>query len=165
MNNWKLVVTILGFVYCLYYLATFTDWHFIDNINLLFHEAGHVLMWGFGELVMLLGGTIFQILIPLVLITYFYFKNQTFSASLIFYWLAINLFNISLYSGDALTRELPLITGDPDTHDWNQILFILGWFKYTATISWIFYISGIASMVFGLIWGIVASRKEKTLTL
>lgn len=89
----------------------------------------------FGYLLTILGGSLLQVLVPVIFIGYFFWKQQPFSASVLGYWLAINFFNVSVYAGDALTRKLPLLTGDVDTHDWNQILFTLGLLRQTDLIA------------------------------
>ncbi|HMR55477.1 MAG TPA: hypothetical protein PKD34_02715 [Candidatus Doudnabacteria bacterium] len=160
MNYWKLVTTILVFAYCLFYLSTLNDWHFIDNVNLVIHEAGHVVFALFGNLIMLLGGTILQLLVPIVFILYFVFQKQIFSASLLFYWLAINLFNVSVYVGDAVTMSLPLLTDDTSTHDWNQIFTILGILNLTDLISFLIFAIGLLVMLLGLVFGLLNSGKE-----
>lgn len=157
----KILPPILIFLYCLYYISSIESWHFIDNVNLIIHEAGHVVFMPFGYLIYVAGGTIFQILIPIVFIGYFFLQQKGYSASLLLFWLAVNLFNISLYSGDALTQKLPLITGDAADHDWNQMLAMLGWLRHTALISHTFLFAGIIVALIALAWGIYSSRNEQ----
>ena len=153
------------FAYCLFYLSTLNDWHFIDNVNLVIHEAGHVVFALFGNLIMLLGGTILQLLVPIVFILYFVFQKQIYSASLLMYWLAINLFNVSVYVGDAVTMSLPLLTSDTSTHDWNQIFTILGILNHTDIISGIIFVTGLLVMVLALVLGLLNSGKvDKSLS-
>ncbi len=165
MNYWKLAATFLVFAYCLFYVSTLNDWHFIDNVNLVIHEAGHVVFALFGNLIMLLGGTILQLLVPIVFILYFVFQKQIYSASLLMYWLAINLFNVSVYVGDAVTMSLPLLTGDTSTHDWNQIFTILGILNHTDIISGIIFVTGLLVMVLALVLGLLNCGKvDKSLS-
>jgi len=165
MNYWKLAATFLVFAYCLFYLSTLNDWHFIDNVNLVIHEAGHVVFALFGNLIMLLGGTILQLLVPIVFILYFVFQKQIYSASLLMYWLAINLFNVSVYVGDAVTMSLPLLTSDTSTHDWKQIFTILGILNHTDIISGIIFVTGLLVMVLALVLGLLNSGKvDKSLS-
>ncbi|HAG27293.1 TPA: hypothetical protein DCG61_00700 [Patescibacteria group bacterium] len=165
MNYWKLAATFLVFAYCLFYLSTLNDWHFIDNVNLVIHEAGHVVFALFGNLIMLLGGTILQLLVPIVFILYFVFQKQIYSASLLMYWLAINLFNVSVYVGDAVTMSLPLLTSDTSTHDWNQTFTILGILNHTDIISGIIFVTGLLVMVLALVLGLLNSGKvDKSLS-
>ncbi len=155
MKIFKLLVIIFGFIYVLYYANTSLSWHFIDNVDLLFHEAGHVIFMLFGEFMTILGGSVLQILVPLICAGYFLFARQQWEAVVIMiYWTAINLINVSVYAGDALAMRLPLLTGDVDSHDWNQILFRLNLLQSTYLVSNIFFFSAILIAVGALIIGI-----------
>lgn len=158
--NWKIIVTVLGFLYCLYYLDTINSGHFIDGVDLVIHEAGHLVFSFFGYFITIAGGTLLQLIVPIVFIAYFILQNQKYSASLLMYWLAINLFNVSVYAGDALKMQLPLLTGDKDGHDWNQMLFTLGWLKHTYLISNIIFAIGIITMIFALLFGLYCALKS-----
>lgn len=133
--NYKTIISIVIFFYCIYYLNTLEGWHFIDSVDLVIHEAGHVLFSFFGDFLMIAGGTLLQIIIPMVFAGYFFLRGEHFSGSLLLYWLGLNLFNISMYAGDALKMQLPLLTGDKDGHDWNQMLFMVNQIKHTELIS------------------------------
>lgn len=156
--HWKIIITVCVFVYCLFYLGSLDAWHFIDNANLVIHEAGHVVFSPFGYLITIAGGSLMQLIVPAVFVGYFVWKENPYSASLLLYWLGINFFNVSVYAGDALRMQLPLITGDTDSHDWNQILFYLGWLRHTETISYIIFALGILCIFGALLWGIYSTR-------
>lgn len=159
MLNWKNTVAFSAFIYCLYYLSSLKSWHFIDYINLVIHEAGHVIFMPFGYFLTVSGGTILQLLVPIVFICYFVFRRENFSASILVYWLALNLINISVYASDALKMQLPLLTGDKDSHDWNQILFTLNLLRHTQFIGRAILGLGIVCLLVALIWGLYESRK------
>ena len=94
----------------------------MDGVDLIFHEAGHAIFRIFGwELLMVMGGTIMQLLVPVVFTFYFFTHNQKFSSSITGIWLAQSLFNIVVYERDAWAMELDLLGGDV-IHDWNYIL-------------------------------------------
>jgi hypothetical protein len=98
------------------------SWTLLDDVNLAVHEAGHVLFSPFGEFLMMLGGSVLQLIVPALFVGYFIRARQPFAAAIVLFWVAVNLFNVSVYIGDARARELPLITGDPTTHDWTWLL-------------------------------------------
>lgn len=110
------------------------EWHFLNNVNLIFHEAGHVLLGFFGETVMLLGGSLMQVVIPFGLTVAFFLRGERYSAGIVSLWLAQSFANVSVYVRDAPTRNLDLITGDPDTHDWWQLLS--GWNPLDNHLGW-----------------------------
>ncbi|MEZ4180696.1 MAG: hypothetical protein R3B41_04295 [Candidatus Doudnabacteria bacterium] len=151
MKKLKTTLLVIALVYSIYYASQLGDWHFIDNINLIIHEAGHVVFMPFGELLTLLGGSMLQIIIPLIFAGYFLWTKKFISFGLMCFWASFNFFNVSVYAGDALTMQLPLLTGDKDSHDWNQILFILGWLKHTSAISMVFYVFGWVVMLTGFL--------------
>jgi hypothetical protein len=141
-------VALAAAAYFFYYAATSTQWHFIDSVNLVIHEAGHIVFWPFGELMHALGGSLFQILFPLVYVGYFYFKKQYFSASLLLFWVGQNCINVSVYAGDAILMQLPLLGGDSSMHDWHAILTMLHALRYTPEVASAFYAGGCIVMLF-----------------
>ena len=48
----------------------------IDNVNLVVHEGGHALFGWFGSFIGLCGGTALQLLVPLMLASYFFVQRQ-----------------------------------------------------------------------------------------
>lgn len=156
------LVTIITF-YMLYYLVTLTDWHFIDNVNLIFHEAGHPIFSFFGEFIHYFGGTLMQLLIPAIFSFYFYNRKDYFSASLLLFWLSQNFFNVSVYARDAIKMELPLLGGDGVNHDWNSMLSSAGILRYTEQVSSFFYLAGIIILVFAIVFSFKFCTNHSTM--
>jgi hypothetical protein len=105
----------------IYYLLNPQPWTVIDGTNLLIHEAGHlVFSWG-GEFIMFLGGTILQLIIPLIFTCYFLLRGAWFSSFFGIYWTGINLINVGVYIADASRMNLPLLH-QGSQHDWNYLL-------------------------------------------
>ncbi|THF88351.1 hypothetical protein E7T09_03865 [Deinococcus sp. KSM4-11] len=94
----------------------------LDHVDLVFHEAGHVIFSVLGETVMLLGGSLMQVLVPLGCAAAFLQRRDRYAAGLMTLWAGQSLMGVATYVRDAPTRNLDLITGDPDTHDWWQLL-------------------------------------------
>lgn len=143
----KLGIALLGLFYSFYYFSTVDQWHFIDNVNLIIHEAGHFIFMFFGHFLTIAGGTIMQLLVPIVFIGYFYFRREYFSASILGFWLAINFMNIAIYAADAVVMKLELLGGDSSGHDWHNMLQILGLLNHTQLIGNLFYGLGIITAV------------------
>lgn len=156
--SYKIILIILITLYLIYYIKTISEWHFIDNINLIFHEAGHVIFRLLGEFMGIIGGTLMQILIPAICAFYFYKKNDHLSASLLLFWLSQNFFNIFVYARDATKMELPLLGGDSVYHDWNYILSTLGALKYTETIASTIYFIGVIIFIFAIIFSLLKTK-------
>lgn len=91
----------------------------INLINLMFHEAGHMIFLFLGQFIGVLGGTLGQLLIPLIFMGYFIRQGEYFSASVLFWWFGQNFIGIGAYIADARTQVLPLIGGE---HDWAYLL-------------------------------------------
>ncbi len=108
---------------------------FLRDVILATHEAGHVLFMPFGEYVMVLGGTLFQVLFPVVFIAYFWRRNDRYAAAIVGLWLAFALTDAAVYIGDARTRQLPLLGGDPAGHDWTFLLVQVGLLERDRTIA------------------------------
>jgi hypothetical protein len=107
------------------FLALHPD-HFgwLDNVDLAIHEAGHPLFGVFGEFVGFLGGTLMQLLMPSLFVWYFTRRGDRHAATVALWWVAQNLWNVSVYVKDARAEELPLVGGGE--HDWNYLLGRLG---------------------------------------
>ena len=94
---------------------------FLDGINLVFHEAGHPVFGLLGwETLTLLGGTLLQVLVPLLLLGSFTLKRQPVGVALCGQWAGQNLLNIARYLADARAQALPLVGGGE--HDWGTLL-------------------------------------------
>ena len=100
---------------------------FLHNINLIFHEAGHAIFMFFGRFIHILGGTLGQCLIPLIVTIQFIRQKDNFEASIGLWWFGQNFIDISPYIYDAWDRKLPLLGGGtgldtPGRHDWHNLL-------------------------------------------
>lgn len=133
----------------------------LDNVNLLIHEAGHLLTSPFGMLISVFGGTILQLLMPLLFVGYFLFKRQWYSSSITGFWLGQNLVNVSEYIKDAIYTKLPLFGGENVIHDWNYIFGHYNMFSQAMQIGQ--NVQAVAMAVFAIsaIGGIVAALDIK----
>ena len=138
------------------------EWFFMQNVNLIFHEAGHVLFIFFGNFMSILGATITELGIPLTVSLYFLYHKQLYSAGFGFWWLSTALYSVSVYAADAHSRVLPLITGDPGTHDWYNMLSQLGWLRFDSAFGNFFMVLSFLSLagaVFCMYQGLEKSEK------
>ena len=93
----------------------------IDHANLLFHEAGHPIVGIFSERLEPYGGTVGQLVFPVVLAVSFWRKGQPVPFAAAAVWFFENFLNIARYMADSRALKLPLIGGGE--HDWNEIFF------------------------------------------
>jgi len=128
----------------------------LDLVNLAFHEAGHVFLRPFGHTLHFLGGTLFQLGVPLLLVWYFLFRRATaFAAAVCLWWAGESLANVAAYMADARTLELQLVGGGE--HDWNELFYRFGLLgeDSVAAISAATHGAGVVVMLLGLAWGAV----------
>ncbi len=121
-------------------IISWPNW-LLDNLNYLIHEAGHVYWaWG-GAFLHHLGGTLNEIIFPLVVAFWALLRKARLVPALCLLWLAHNLIGISRYMADARQMKLPIPGGG--THDWNQLLQMMGVLEHDAPISSALYWLGI----------------------
>lgn len=129
------------------------------NVDLIFHEAGHVLFMPFGRYLSILGGSLFQILVPLFLMFAFLLKNRDgFAASICLWWAGQSTMDLAPYIADARALRLPLLGGgtgadSPGFHDWQNLLRPLGWLNYDIRIAEAFDFIGSGVILLALVWG------------
>lgn len=138
--------------------TNYTDESFLHLINLPFHEAGHLLFMPFGRFMTILGGSLGQILMPLVCLATFLFKTRDpFGGSVALWWTAENFMDVAPYINDARAMDLMLLGGftgkEVDAHDWNNILTMLGWLQHDHRLAQLSYGIGTALMLLSLLWG------------
>ncbi len=143
----KLLAALVGTLYSLYYASTSHDWHFIDNVDLIIHEAGHVIFSFFGTFIYILGGSLMQVAFPCVFVVYFAIRRNYFAASFILLWVGMSTINVSVYASDAIAQQLPLLGGDSTTHDWHAILNTLGLLPDTPLIGGAIYTLGLCTIL------------------
>jgi len=122
----------------------------IDDANLLFHEAGHLIFGLFGDTMGLYGGTLGQLAIPIICGIAFLRQESLFSVSVVSLWFFENFFNIARYMADARSRMLPLVGGGE--HDWTNILTRWGVLQYDTTLATILRIMGWTGLFLTLLW-------------
>lgn len=128
---------------------------FIDSANLVAHEGGHALFGWFGQTLGLWGGTLFQLLVPLLLAAYFFSQRQLAGFGFCVFFFFENFLGIATYMADARAQALPLVTlGDPEfvIHDWNAIFSSLGLLQHDLQIAEATRFVGWAGMLGVMIW-------------
>ncbi len=135
-----------------------SSWCFLDYVNLPFHEFGHILFSPFGETVPFLGGTIGQLMWPIILMVYFLLRKDSLASSFCLFWFGENFLNISKYVADASSMMLPLVGGG--IHDWNFLLGKWHALRYDKTIAQTVFVLGIILMTGSIVWAFLAKPKK-----
>jgi hypothetical protein len=143
-----------------YFISAGVNWEkigssFLHAVNLPFHEFGHILFMPLGTFMMFLGGSLFQILLPLICMCVFVFKQRdTFAGSIMLWWCGQNFIDVSPYIADAQYRALPLIGGaGEDSHDWGNILTTLDALDSTQSVANCSFAIGVILIIVALLWG------------
>jgi uncharacterized membrane protein YtjA (UPF0391 family) len=154
-------------LWAVYFTLHGIDWEvigasFLHNIILPFHEFGHVLFMPFGRFMSILGGSLFQVLMPLGLMLVFIIKQRdTFAASVMLWWSGQSLVDLSPYIADASLRALPLVGGGgEESHDWGNLLTMTGLLNAHQGIARLCFCLGVAVMLAGLVWGAKLLRMQ-----
>lgn len=147
----KLLFTLVV-VWLTYHLLTSEDhWIFIDNANLAIHEGGHLVFMAFGRFMHVLGGSLTQILMPILFTCYFFYTRQFFSSAFCLLWVGNNFINVARYISDARAQILPLLGGDGVIHDWNYLLSQLNLLAFDTVIGGVMFVIGIIICLAGII--------------
>jgi hypothetical protein len=88
LNPLKAGFAMLVAVYGVICAASPPTYRFLDRVDLVFHEAGHVIFRFFGEFIGVLGGSLMQVLIPAIVVVYFFARRQRYSAAITVFWVA-----------------------------------------------------------------------------
>ena len=132
---------------------------FLHLPNLIFHETGHLIFSPFGQFMTALGGSLTQVLIPIVAAVAFVRQGQPFGAAICAWWTGQNLVDLAPYIADARALQLVLLGGrtgaEVEGHDWEFILTQLGIVHWDQTIGRIAHGFGMCIMVGALV---VAAR-------
>jgi hypothetical protein len=145
--------------------TNYTGESFLHLVNLPFHEAGHLLFIPLGRFMTILGGSLGQILMPLICLATFLIKTRDpFGGSVALWWTAESFMDIAPYINDARAMDLMLLGGvtgkETDGHDWNNILTMLDWLEYDHRLAHLTYNIGILLMLASFAWGALLLLKH-----
>ena len=157
-GRWKPISRYAGIGWLCFYLLFLvyaardsSGFLFLDFANLMIHECGHPLLSVFGYTLMILGGTLAELIVPLLCTAYFFWKREIAGTAFCAFWFFENFPYIGTYMADARAQVLPLVgSGD---HDWG-ILFgqwgllaqdqkiggvmrAMGWIGMLAAVGWL----------------------------
>lgn len=153
----KFLIAIIVGAYFLWCAWDPYQWHLIDGANLLIHEAGHFFFRPLGEFMMIAGGSLLQVIMPVIFVIYFYRRDDGYSAALVMFWVGESLLNVSVYAGDSIKKQLPLIGGQDSIHDWNYMLVRMGLLSATSQIAGLIRLCGTLVILAGLFFAIKKS--------
>lgn len=142
---------------------------FLHTVSIPFHEAGHVLFSPFGDLIVTLGGSLAQVLVPAVCAAAFLTTSvDFFAAAVCVWWVGENLLDVAMYINDARALDLVLLGGrtgaEGEGHDWEHILQSLGALHLDHRIAWTTHWIGAALMAAALAAAVAVTFSTKGTT-
>lgn len=157
----KIAFVLILFVTGLKQLSTGELWPLIHMVNLVFHEAGHVIFFFFGHFLYVLGGSLTEVLIPFLVTIHFLRQHDWLGVSVGAWWSSTAWLSVGIYISDAQERALPLITGDIESHDWHHLLSLLNILPYDNLI-------GSLAFTISILWllsSLLAASKDRDILL
>ena len=146
---WQRLLAVALAPYALWLVAAY-EYHFLDGVNLAFHEAGHLFLRFGGDTLHFLGGTFGQLFFPAVLAIRFQRREETFESALCVLWLGESLMNVAVYMGDARAQALPLVGGH--IHDWGWLLGRAGLLENCESLGRLLHVLASAVVIFAWVW-------------
>jgi hypothetical protein len=141
---------------------------FLHLPNLVFHEAGHVVFSPFGQFMTMLGGSVFQILVPVICAATFRWQHDNrFAAAVCTWWAGQNLVDVAPYIADARRLQLVLLGGrtgaEVEGHDWEYLLSSMRLLHLDHTLGRWAHGLGTLVMLSALAWAVLllAQRRER----
>lgn len=120
------------------------------------HEFGHVLFMPFGEFLHVLGGSLFQVGLPLAFGAVLLVKNRdAFAAAVMLWWSGVAMMDVAPYVYDAWKPQLILLTGrtgDTGAHDFIDVLGDLDLLHRAQAIGYGVHHAGALVMGAALAW-------------
>lgn len=168
MAFWARAICALLFaIWTLYFIVNGISWEvlggsFMHNVNLIFHEFGHLFFSPFGEFMTILGGSLFQVIWPWTFLFAFLLKyRDTFAASLMLWWSGQSFVDLSPYIADAYYRGLPLVGGGgEESHDWGNLLTMTDMLESHMSLARTSFFIGSVMMVAALVWAALTLRQQ-----
>jgi len=133
--------------------------------NLVFHEAGHILFMPFGRFMTVLGGSLLQVLIPVICaVAFARQQGDWFGAAVCTWWAGENFVDLAPYIADARALSLTLLGGrtgaEVEGHDWEYLLTATGLLHRDVMLGQAARVLGTVVMVAAIIWSATLTMKR-----
>jgi len=139
---------------------------FMHNILLPIHEAGHVLFTPLGTFMAILGGSLFQLMLPLgISIAFIVHNKDNFGAAIALWWGSISFLDLAPYIYDARHPQLILLgghTGEDGPHDWVYLLTVFGNLQNSQQWGAFVHLLGGILMFVALAWALTVLWRQRT---
>jgi hypothetical protein len=157
-NYPKLIFAVVLSIYFLWIAYDPMQGSFLDNVDLPIHETGHMIFGLFGEFIGVLGGSLFQLIVPAAVVGYFWWHGKFYSAAVVLFWLGQSILNVWVYAADAQVMQLVLLGGltgsEGSFHDWNYLLDRVGLLGSTKSVAAVIRVVGTLTIIFAAVLAI-----------
>ncbi|MDO8449294.1 MAG: hypothetical protein Q7T10_10870 [Rhodoferax sp.] len=137
---------------------------FMHRPLLVFHEAGHIIFMVLGEWMTIMGGTLGQLLMPIIMSGALLIKNRDpLGAAMGLWFFGVSLLDVAPYMYDALQPQLMLLsgtTGEDGGHDWIYLFSSIGLLPKAQLIGGLTHKAGALVVVLSLAWGAWLLRRQ-----
>ena len=133
------------------------------NVDLIVHEAGHLLLSYTGShFLTAAGGSLFQLFVPAALCLHFAWQRQPYGTAFCAFVLFQNFLYVGDYMADARAQVLPLVSvgGGDAQHDFTYIFSTLELLPYDTKIGGLVRFVGWAGMLGAMAWLWVRYRRS-----
>ena len=150
-RRWRAVLTLVLAIYGITCLRSPGDYRWLDSLDLAIHETGHLVFAFDGETLAVMGGTLFQLIVPAAFVVALWRAGDRHGATVPLWWMGQNCWNISVYVRDARTQELPLVGGGE--HDWAALLGQWGWLNRDGALADTVHLVGVVIYLVAIVGG------------
>lgn len=147
-KNILLIIFIVLGLMCLHMLFSSNNFHIIHNVNLIFHEAGHVFFSFFGSTIHALGGFLGEFFVVLAAYLAFFAQRSLPGQISASFWMSTVFYGTAIYIADSRARVLTLLGGQ-EGHDWAYILGKYSLLNSDIFISQIFKFISLLCILWG----------------
>lgn len=158
-RRWRAGLTVVLAIYGYLCLRNPGEYRWLDSLDLAIHETGHLVFIVGGETLTILGGTLFQLMVPAAFVVALWRAGDRHGATVPLWWLGQNCWNISVYIRDARAQELPLVGGGE--HDWATLLGEWGWMSRDGAIADAVHLLGVLIYLVAIVGGWLLLRQQR----
>lgn len=157
LGEWKPVSRIAGIAWLVFYalflvyaFLNSSGFLFLDYVNLMIHEGGHFFFSWFGDTIHILGGTLGELIVPLLCAAWFFWQREASGFAFCMFWFFENFPYIGTYMADARTAALPLVGSDES--DWTILFGQWGLLADDQKIGHAMRVLGFLGMIAAPVW-------------
>lgn len=127
-------------------------WNVFGGLTLAVHEGGHLLFGPFGQWLSIAGGSITQVMAPIVASWMLLRQDDRYGVAIVGTWLAYSLTNLANYIADARAMQMQLVgfSADP-LHDWHYLLNSVNLLPYDTRLAGLVHLLATVVLIASLV--------------